>query len=630
MNKQTEQCGCSGQKESLAEKICICLGSLFFLAGNFFEFTPVFKLAVFLLAWLLIGGKVILKALTGIRYGKIFNEYFLMCLATAGAIAIKEYPEAVAVMLFYRIGEFFQELAVRRSEKSISALMDLRPDFANLKCGDGFVRVGPCEVKPGDFIAVKPGEKIPLDGVVAEGSSLLDTSALTGESIPVIAEPGNEVFSGSINKNGLLLIKVTNEFSNSTVSRIFALINNAKNRKAPIENFITRFARLYTPVVVFAAIIIAVLPPLLLPGAEFLHWIKRALVFLVVSCPCALVLSIPLSFFGGIGGASRHGILVKGANYLSALNDVETVVFDKTGTLTRGKFTVNEIHCVNGIDRDELLFYTAAAEYNSNHPVAQSIVEFYGKEISSVDIKYSEEISGKGVKACVNGKTVLAGNSGFLSDNGIELSVTENSETVVNVALDGVYIGFLAVSDELKPDSKRTITELRKAGVRNIVMLSGDKQVVSEKMAVELGLDAVYAGLLPHQKAERLEYLRDRTMSGKKIAFVGDGINDAPALALSDIGIAMGGPGSDAAMEAADIVLMTNEPLRLADALKIAGKTRHIVMQNIILALAIKAVILVLGAMGIATMWEAVFGDVGVTLIAVCNAMRAMRYNNLK
>ncbi|MCL1836665.1 MAG: cadmium-translocating P-type ATPase [Treponema sp.] len=600
------------------------VGIALFAAGLIFTPNPAFTLAMFLASWLLIGGKIILRAIRNIAKGVIFDEHFLMSLATLGAFAIGEYPEAAAVMLFYRIGELFQEIAVNRSIKSISSLMDLRPDFANLKRGGEIERVSPGDVKPGDVIVVKPGEKIPLDGIVAEGSSALDTSALTGEAMPRDVEPGSEVLSGSINKNGLLTIAVTKEFSDSTASKILELVQNAGSRKAPVENFITRFARWYTPAVVFAALALAFLPPFFIAGAEFSQWIKRALVFLVASCPCALVISIPLSFFGGIGGASRKGILVKGSNYLSALNDVETVVFDKTGTLTRGIFAVCEIHCENGIDRDELLYYAAAAESGSTHPIAQSVLRAYGKPIAPGDISSCDEIAGKGVRAAVKGRAVLAGNARFMEASGIALPITDAAGTAVFVALDGAYAGCLVVADEQKPDSKQAAAELRRAGVRRLFMLSGDNRAAAEKIGAELGLDGVFAELLPHQKVERLEMLQKENSTGKKLAFVGDGINDAPALALSDIGIAMGGLGSDAAIEAADIVLMTDEPLKLASALAIARKTRSIVRQNIVFALVVKALVLALGALGIATMREAVFADVGVALIAVLNAMRAL------
>jgi Cd2+/Zn2+-exporting ATPase len=480
----------------------------------------------------------------------------------------------------------------------------------------------------GDFIEVKPGEKIPLDGLVTEGRSALDTSALTGEALPRDVEPGSEVLSGSINKNGLLIIKVGKEFGESTVSKILKLVENAGSKKAPMENFITKFARWYTPAVVLTAVLLALLPPLLVPGADFSSWIKRALVFLVVSCPCALVISIPLSFFGGIGAASRNGILVKGGNYLAALNDVDTVVFDKTGTLTKGVFSVIDVMCNNGFGREDILYYAAAAESHSNHPIALSILRAYGKEINSGSIASYEEIAGKGIHAVIDGKTVLAGNARLFEGGQIELGKIETSGTLVYIALNGVYAGCLVIADELKPDSVQAVAELKKAGVRRIAMLTGDSKNAAEKIGAELGLDLVYAELLPHQKVERLEALDTNKRPGKKLAFVGDGINDAPALARSDIGIAMGGVGSDAAIEAADIVIMTDEPSKIVRALAIAGRTRSIVWQNIVFALGVKGVILVLGAMGIASMWAAVFGDVGVALIAVFNAMRALQYND--
>jgi Cd2+/Zn2+-exporting ATPase len=610
----------------MMNKFCLGMGIALFAAGFFLESAPnAVRPAVFLASWLLIGGGVVLQALRNILKGRVFDENFLMTIATAGAFAIGEYPEAAAVMLFYRIGEAFQEAAVNRSMRSITSLMDMRPDYANVRRGGEVVRVSPADVRIGETIIVKPGEKIPLDGLVSEGSSALDTSALTGEAMPRDVEPGNEAFAGSINLNGLLAITVTKLFEDSTVSKIFELVRDTESRKAPVENFITSFARYYTPAVVFAAVALAVLPTLFLPGAEFSHWLKRALVFLVVSCPCALVISIPLSFFGGIGGASRQGILIKGGGFLSALNDVETVVFDKTGTLTKGRFALSEVLCENGITNGELLYYSAAAESNSSHPIAKSILNAYGGEIAPSDITLCEEIPGKGINAVIKGKSVLAGNIGFLHDNGVALDAVSVAGTAVYIALDGRYAGCLVIADEVKHDARQAVEELRRAGARRLVMLSGDNRVTAEKIGGELGLDAVYPELLPHQKVRQLELLRGETKPGKKLAFVGDGINDAPALALSDIGIAMGGLGSDAAIEVADIVLMTDEPLKLVNAMRIAKKTRSIVWQNIIFALGVKAVILVLGALGIATMWEAVFGDVGVALIAVLNAMRAMR-----
>jgi Cd2+/Zn2+-exporting ATPase len=616
-------------------RAALAAGTALFAAGLVFDFSPVFEALLFAAAYLLVGGGVVLQALKNITRGRIFDENFLMTAASLGAFAIGEYPEGVAVMLFYQVGEAFQRLAVGRSRASISALMDIRPDFANLKTEDGVRRVSPETVRIGDLIMVKPGEKIPLDGVVTSGRSLLDTSALTGESLPREAEPGSEVLSGSINTSGLLEIRAAREFGESTVSKILTLVQSAGARKPPIENFITKFARYYTPAVVAAALVLAVAPPLLIPGAEFAGWIRRALVFLVVSCPCALVISVPLSFFGGIGGASRRGVLVKGGNYLEALNAADTVVFDKTGTLTRGVFTVSEIRCAAGWTKEDLLFYAACAESNSNHPIALSIQKAYREktdlQIDPGRIGSHEEIAGKGLRVRVDGRTVLAGNLRLMEAEHIRPEDTPESasgSTVVHVAVDGLYAGYLAAADEPKPDAERAVAALRKAGVRRIVMLTGDHKAAAERIGGKLGIDSVYAGLLPHEKVEKLERLEQEEAPGKKLVFVGDGINDAPALARSDIGIAMGGVGSDAAIEAADIVLMTDEPSKIAAAFRIAGKTHRIVWQNIIFALGVKAVILVLGALDIATMWEAVFGDVGVALIAVFNAMRAGRVSN--
>ena len=618
-------------------RACMISGTLLFFIGIFCEYAihagqgPL--LALFLVSWLLIGGDVVFRALRGIVKGRFFDEYFLMSLATFGAFTIGEYAEGAAVMLFYKIGEAIQEMAVDRSRRSISSLMDIRPDFANVRRNGEIITVNPVEIKPGEIIVVKPGEKIPLDGNVIEGSAALDTSALTGESMPRDVSAGDEVLSGSINLSGLLTICVTKEFGESTVSKILALVEDAGTRKAPVENFITKFARWYTPVVVFAAAALAFIPPLIISGAEFSFWLRRALVFLVVSCPCALVISIPLSFFGGIGGASRKGILVKGGNYLSALNDARTVVFDKTGTLTRGVFSVNGIFCVDGISREELLFYAAAAESNSNHPIAVSIRQAYGKEIGADRISACEETAGRGIRVIVDGKTVLAGNSRLLEEAGIQtlkhgtgVNTIQNpgtSGTLVQVVIDGKYAGYLSISDEAKPGSKKAIEDLRKAGIEKIIMFTGDSKAAAEKTGSELGIDEVFSEMLPHEKAEQLENLEQEKNPKEKIIFVGDGINDAPALARSDIGVAMGGIGSDAAIEAADIVIMTDEPSRLVSALAIAKKTRTIVWQNIILALGVKTIILILGALGFAEMWEAVFGDVGVALIAVFNAMRA-------
>jgi Cd2+/Zn2+-exporting ATPase len=606
-------------------RVLVGAGALLFVVGLLFPFPRYVELVLFLASYLLVGGDVVLRALKNIVRGQVFDENFLMGLATLGAFAIGEYPEAVAVMLFYQVGEAFQGYAVGRSRKSIAALMDIRPDFANLKTETGLRRVSPEEVNVGDVIVVKPGEKIPLDGTVIEGRSALDTSALTGESLPRDVEKGSEVLSGSINKNGLLTIRVSKEFGEATVSKILRLVQNAGSRKARMENFITKFARYYTPAVVLAALLLAVLPPLLLAGALFADWLHRALVFLVVSCPCALVISIPLSFFGGIGGASRRGILVKGSNYLEALNRVDTVVFDKTGTLTRGVFRVIGI-VPRGVTEAELLYFAAHAESHSSHPIAQSILGAYGKRVSPENIQEYEEIAGQGVRVRVDGRTVLAGNGSLLEEAGIPLRAKPDVPgTLVYLALDSVFAGYIVISDELKGDSKGAIAGLKALGVKTITMFTGDARRVAEKIAEEIGIDTVYAELLPHQKVEKLEELEGRRTGRGKLVFVGDGINDAPVLARADVGIAMGGVGSDAAIEAADVVLMTDEPSKIAEAIGIAKRTRSIVWQNIVFALGVKAVILTLGALGIATMWEAVFGDVGVAVIATLNAMRALK-----
>jgi Cd2+/Zn2+-exporting ATPase len=605
-------------------------GTAIFASGVIFDFAPRAELAIFLASYLLIGGEIVLAALKNISRGQVLDENFLMSIATVGAFAIGEYPEGVAVMLFYQIGEAFQRYAIGRSRKSITALMDIRPDYANLKTGGETVKVSPEEVGAGDVIIVKPGEKIPLDGVVLEGRSALDTSALTGESLPRDVEPGSLVLSGSINKSGLLTIEVTKEFGESTVSKILELVQNASTAKAPVENFITKFARYYTPAVVAAAAALALIPPLTIPGAAFSDWLARALVFLVVSCPCALVISIPLSFFGGIGGASRRGILVKGSNFLDALGSVDTVVFDKTGTLTKGVFAVTSVVPADGFTSDDLMSFAARAESGSNHPVAMSILKAWGKPLSSDSVSDYEEIAGHGVRVRVDGRDVVAGNAKMFDASGIAHALPETRGTVVYVAVDGRFAGYVVISDEIKPDGASAIERLKAMGVKKTVMLTGDSRAVGEKVGRDLGIDAIYSELLPHQKVEKLEDL-ERTKTGKgSVMFVGDGINDAPVLARADVGVAMGGVGSEAAIEAADIVLMTDEPSKIPDAILIAKKTRRIVWQNIVFALSVKAVVLTLGAMGVATMWEAVFGDVGVALIAVLNAMRAMRVTQPK
>ncbi|WP_334074791.1 heavy metal translocating P-type ATPase [Paenibacillus sp. A14] len=583
------------------------------------------ELLLYLAAYLIVGGDIVLKALKNIVRGRVFDEYFLMSIATIGAFVIGEYPEGVAVMLFYQVGELFQSIAVNRSRKSISALMDIRPDFANLKSGDEILRVSPEEVQIGDWIMVRPGEKVPLDGKVIEGSSAMDTSALTGESMPREVAAGDDVLSGFINKNGVLTIEVTKEFGESTVAKILDLVENASSKKAPTENFITKFARYYTPFVVIVAVLLAVLPPLILSGATFADWVYRALVFLVISCPCALVVSIPLGFFGGIGAASKNGVLVKGSNYLEALNDVKYVVFDKTGTLTKGAFQVGGIYPQNGWTEQELLRQAAFAEMHSTHPIAESIREAYGQELNEALLANYNEISGYGIQVMFEGREVLAGNAKLMKRENIKFTAPTELGTIVHVAIGKQYAGYLVIADEVKEDAAKAVRSLKRLGVKKIVMLTGDIKAVGEDIGKKLGVDEVRAELLPQHKVEELEKI-DREKSRKeKIVFVGDGINDTPVLARADVGVAMGGLGSDAAIEAADIVIMTDEPSKLSSAIYIAKRTRRIVWQNIIFALLIKAVFLLLGAFGIATMWEAVFSDVGVTLLAVLNAMRVLR-----
>jgi len=601
------------------------IGVTIFIIAVVFKFNYWLEFVLFLLSYLLIGGEVLIVAGKNILRGEVFDENFLMALATVGAFSIGQFPEGVGVMLFYQVGEFFQDIAVNKSTKSISALMDIRPDYANKKIKGEIVKVDPEEVHIGDIIIVKPGEKVPLDGIILEGKSLIDSSALTGESVPREVQIGNEILAGCINKNGLLTIEVNKEFGESTLAKILDLVKNASSKKAPTENFITKFARYYTPIVVVSAIVLAVLPPLLLPGATFTQWIYRALVFLVVSCPCALVISIPLGFFGGIGGASKSGILVKGGNYLEALNSVEVVVFDKTGTLTKGVFEVTKMQVEGQISKEELLEYAAYAESYSNHPIALSILKAYGKEINKEDTSDVSEIAGKGIIAKVKGKYVLAGNSKLMDSENISYNKAENVGSIIYVAIDNKYVGSITISDEIKDDSIRAIDVLKSMGIKKIVMLTGDNKDIALNIGKVLGVDEVYSELLPHEKVEKLEDLQKSKSPKGKIVFVGDGINDAPVLARADIGIAMGGVGSDAAIEAADIVIMTDEPSKIAKAIKIAKKTRKIVMQNIVFALSVKAIILIFAVFGVANMWEAVFGDVGVALIAVLNSMRAMK-----
>jgi len=604
----------------------IGISGILYILGLALNLPHWMEIVLFATAYVIVGGEVLLKAAKNIIRGQVFDENFLMGIATIGAFLIGEYPEGVAVMLFYQIGELFQDIAVDRSRRSIKELMDIKPDFVNLKVGDDIVTVSPEKVNVGDIILVKPGERIPLDGIIIEGYSTADTSALTGESIPRDLGPGSTALSGFINNNGLLAIKVTKKFSESTVSRILDLVQNASNRKAPTERFITKFARYYTPVVVFAAMAIALIPPLVLNNASFSQWFYRALIFLVISCPCALVISIPLGFFGGIGGASRKGILVKGSNFLEALGNAETVVFDKTGTLTKGVFQVTEIVPSGSFTEEEVIEYAAHAECFSTHPIATSILAKYSKEVDKNKIEDYSEIPGHGIRVKVHGKEILTGNTKLMDKENIKYNKVDSLGTIVHVSVDKKYAGYIVISDEIKEDSKEAIRALKELGIKKTIMLTGDNKKVSEKIGRELGLDEVHSELLPVDKVEKLEEIDNKKSSKGKLIFVGDGINDAPVLARADIGIAMGGLGSDAAIEAADVVIMTDEPSKIATAIEIAKRTQKIVWQNIIFAIGIKLLFLGMGAFGIATMWEAVFADVGVAVIAILNSMRAMKY----
>ena len=593
-------------------------------AAFFLSVSPPVFLILYLIPYLIIGWDVLWRAVRNIAHGQVFDENFLMALATVGALAIGEYPEAVFVMLFYQVGELFQSYAVDQSRKSITALMDIRPDYANIEGPDGQLeQVDPEDVAVGDTIVIKAGERIPLDGVVLEGSSTVDTAALTGESLPRQVESGDDVISGCVNLSGLLKVQVTKAFEESTVAKILDLVENSASKKAKAENFITKFARYYTPIVVLAAVALAFLPPLL-TSIQWVDSIQRALNFLVVSCPCALVISVPLSFFGGIGGASKDGILVKGGNYLEVLARTEIVVFDKTGTLTRGVFNVTAIH-PDHCDQGQLLELAALAECWSDHPISRSLKEAYGREIDAARVSSVEEVAGRGVKAVVDGHTICAGNDKLMEDIGVSWHPCHRVGTTVHVASDGVYLGHIVISDEVKPDAKEAVAALKAAGVRKTVMLTGDAQAVGEDVAKQLGLDEVHTQLLPADKVERVEDLLKEVSPKGALAFVGDGINDAPVLSRADIGIAMGGLGSDAAIEAADIVLMDDKPSKIAHAIRIARRTLAIVRQNIVFALAVKLLVLVLSAVGLVSMWAAVFADVGVSVIAILNAMRALK-----
>lgn len=611
------------QKRILAR---IIVSALLLAAVYFLPAEGPLRLALFLLPYGLIGWDVLWRAVRNIARGQVFDENFLMALATVGAFCIGEYPEAVFVMLFYQVGELFQSYAVGRSRQSIAALMDIRPDYANVEREGRLLQVDPEEVAVGDYIVVKPGEKIPLDGVVTEGSSAVNTAALTGESLPRDVSPGDAVVSGCINQSGLLRIKTTKLFGESTVAKILDLVENSSSKKARAENFITKFARYYTPAVVIAALLLALLPPLILGGGwpVWSAWLNRALIFLVISCPCALVISIPLGFFGGIGGASKAGILVKGSNYLEALARTEILVFDKTGTLTKGTFQVTAVH-PEEISEERLLELAALAESYSDHPISLSLKAAYQKEIDAGRVKNAEELAGRGVRATVDGLTVCAGNSRLMKEVGADWYDCHLTGTVVHVAVEGRYAGHIVISDVVKPDAAEAVADLKRQGIRRTVMLTGDTPVVGEQVGRELGLDEVHAGLLPADKVDWVEALLKQKSPRGKLAFVGDGINDAPVLSRADIGIAMGGLGSDAAIEAADVVLMDDKPSKLSTAIEISKKTLRIVKQNIVFALGIKALVLLLGALGMANMWEAVFADVGVSVIAILNATRALK-----
>lgn len=612
-------------KETKRLLLKLGIGGILLLLAQVMNLPNSFSVSLFFIAYLVAGGDVVLKAFRNIIKGQVFDENFLMAIATIGAFIIGEFPEAVAVMLFYQLGELFQSIAVNRSRSSIAKLMDIRPDYANLKAGKKSRKISPEEVKVGDIILVKPGERIPLDGIVKVGTSSVDTSALTGESLPREVLEGNEVLSGFINIQGVLEIEVTKEFSDSTVSKILELVQNATDKKAPTENFITKFAKIYTPIVVITAAFIAIIPPIIFAGESFYDWVYRALIFLVISCPCALVVSIPLGFFGGIGAASKKGILVKGSNYLEALNDLKYIVFDKTGTLTKGQFQVTAIHPTNGFTKDELLEVAAYAEYYSTHPIAASVRNEYKKEIRSERLTNYTEIAGYGIRVEFEAQVVLAGNARLLSSQNIEFESVNEIGTIIYIAKNDKYIGSIVISDVLKDDAKATISELKNMGIKKLFMLTGDSKDVGNQIGSQLGIDHVSAELLPQHKVDELEKISEMKGKKEKLAYVGDGINDAPVLARADIGIAMGGLGSDAAIEAADVVLMTDEPFKIVEAIKVASNTRRIVWQNILFALLVKCFFLILGVIGIATMWEAVISDVGVTVLAVLNSMRVLK-----
>lgn len=602
----------------------IVLATFLLIICLFLKLPEPYAFLMYLLPYLIVGYDVLYKAIKHLFTGQLFDENFLMSLATIGALFLGEYLESVMVMLLYQVGELFQSYAVGKSRSSITELMDIRPDYANIERDGKLEKVDPDDVKIGEIIVVKPGEKVPLDGIVREGESYLDTSRLTGESVPTHVRVKDTVLSGSVNQNGLLKIEVTKEFDESTASKILDLVENASSKKSKSENFITKFAKYYTPAVVIIAVFLAAIPPLVIESAEFTDWLYRALTFLVVSCPCALVISIPLGFFGGIGGASKRGILVKGSNYLEALANTEIVIFDKTGTLTQGVFEVQKIES-EGISNEELLKYAAYAENYSNHPIGLSVKKAYGKKIDTRLILNTEELSGLGVKATIQNKDILIGNEKLMKENSIKYKKCSEIGTILYIAIDNKFVGYILIADKIKEDSKEAISKLKKNGIRKTIMLTGDRKDVGENVAKKLGLDEVYTELLPDGKVEKVEeIIKTKTEKGK-LVFIGDGINDAPVLAISDIGIAMGGLGADSAIEAADVVIMTDEPSRINDAIKISKKTMKIVKQNIIFAIAIKILVLILSAFGLSTMWEAVFADVGVSVIAIINSLRALK-----
>ena len=623
------------QKKMLA-RILVC--AVMLIALQFLPITGIPRFALYLAAYLVIGFDILKKAAKGIGNGRVFDENFLMAVATIGAFALAiyeksgDYNEAIAVMLFYQIGELFQSYAVGKSRKNISALMDIRPDYANIEVDGKLEKVDPDEVAVGSVIVVQPGEKVPLDGVIIDGASTLNTSALTGESLPRDAKTGDEIISGCINMTGVLKVRTTKEFGESTVSKILELVENSSSRKSRSEDFIAKFARIYTPAVCYSALALAVIPPVarlaMGSSAEWEQWIYRALTFLVTSCPCALVVSIPLSFFAGIGGASKEGVLIKGSNYLETLSQVKTVVFDKTGTLTKGVFEVSAVHH-SPMEQEKLLEYAALAECASSHPISKSLQKAYGKEIDRSRVTDIEEVSGRGILAKVDGVPVAAGNHKLMEQLGIDFIDCHSVGTIIHMAIDGKYAGHIVISDVVKPNSKQAIEQLHRAGVTKTVMLTGDAKKVAASVAKELGVDEMYSDLLPAGKVEKVEALLSQQSGKAKLAFVGDGINDAPVLSRADIGIAMGAMGSDAAIEAADIVLMDDEPLQIAKAIKISRKCIGIVYQNIVFALMVKFACLALVALGAANMWAAIFADVGVMVLAVLNAIRALRVHNL-